>query len=293
MLTEREANAHLEQGLCPIVLYSEVVPGNPLKAPVVARWVMNFPGLLGGDRHYHQDELCFGYSRELATTAGQSNQVLHLPTIDTRIFHNATRPLPRKGSCFFAAKHKVVHNGALHPITKDSFEITRQRFDSPSPQQIANILRSSEVFYTYENTALATEAVLCGCPAVFIPNPHLQKIIGREELGPDGYAWGTDPREIERARATVAKGASNYMKTYDLFWEQFENFIKITQDHAEGTPYTKMVAIPAWPIVPRPKHTRFWQYLHRMEKGFRPYAHKFREFCTLKKETVAPSGLGD
>ena len=293
MLTEKEAKAHLKQGLCPITLYSEVLSGNPLQAPLVARWVMNFPGLLGGDSQYQQDELCFGYSRELAAMAGYADQVLHLPTIDTRTFHRAKELVPRKGACFFASKYKSVHNGTLHPITEGCFEITRQMPDSPEPRQIAELLRRSEVFYTYENTALATEAVLCGCPAVFIPNPHLQKIIGREELGSDGYAWGTDPRELERARATVTQGAINYLKTQDLFLNQLDKFIAITQNRAKSTPYTKMIAIPSWPVLPLPERTRVGKYLHSVEKGFRPYAHKVRELFNPREPMAVSSRIGE
>ena len=52
-----------------------------------------------------------------------------------------------------------------------------------------------ETVASSENTALALEAVMCGCPVVFLPNPHLKEIIGQEEHGPDGFAWGDAPAE--------------------------------------------------------------------------------------------------
>lgn len=246
MLDRKQAQVHFTERRTPIQVYSETISGNPLQAPVVARWVMNFPGLLGGDKAYDPAEICFGYCQELAAAGGNPDQVLHMPTIDTDIFFPPTKPVQRKGGCFFASKYKNVHHGKLFPITKSCTEITRDLPDSPSSCEVAELLRRSEVFYTYENTALATEAVLCGCPAVFLPNPHLTEIIARKELGPEGYAWGMDPEEIARAKATVNQGAINYLKTYDLFWTQLNQFVAITQERARAVPYVRMMEIPSW-----------------------------------------------
>jgi len=264
VLDHQQAKRHLEQGLTPIVLYPEIVSGNPLKAPLVARWVMNFPGLLGGDSVYGMDEVCFGYSRELAAAAGNPEQVLHLPTVDTRIFHPSNDHSERRGGCFYALKYKNVHRGILDPITNGCFEITRGLSDSLSPVELAQLLRRSEIFYTYENTALATEAILCGCPAVFIPNPHLTEMIGQEELGKDGFAWGTDPAAIAQARATVSHGAINYLNTYNLFWDQLAAFVKISQERAKSVPYIEMVEL-SWPPC------RIKIELHRLKKELRRF----------------------
>ena len=243
ILQPSKAEEHLRQGRAPIVVYPEIISGNPLKAPVVVRWVLNFPGLLGGDAIYEASELCFGYSRELALAAGFPDQVLHLPAVDTRKFHPPRSPIQRKGGCFFADKYKRHDGGELNPITKDCIEITRHLPDSQTTIEVAELLRRSEVFYAYENTALAIEALLCGCPAVFLPNAHLTEMIGKEELGSDGYAWGADPAEVARAKATVDQGAINYLKTYDVFWEQLKRFVAITQQRAENTAYNELLNI--------------------------------------------------
>ena len=276
ILEEAEARDHLRRQLTPIVLYPEVVFGNPLQAPVVARWILNFPGLLGGDSVYADSEMCFGYSRELAIAAGSPDQVLYLPTIDTRIFYPAHSPGVRSGACFCASKYKAFHNGVLDPITDNCFEITRHQPDSPTPRELADLLRRSDLFYAYENTALITEALLCGCPSVLIPNPSLTEMIGREELGTDGIAWGTDPVGIARARATVEQGVINYLRTYDLFWEQLARFIQITQERAAGTPYPELIALPSWP----PKGIR--RYALQMRKETRRLTRKLMNWFGLE-----------
>lgn len=275
VLDKQQARRDLEQGLTPIVLYPEVVPGNPLKAPVVARWVLNFPGLLGGDSTYDKDELCFGYCRELAAAAGNPGQVLHMPTVDTRIFYPSDDQPERHGGCFCASKYKVVHNGVLDPITDGCFEITRQLPDSLTPKEVASLLRRSEVFYAYENTALVTEAVLCGCPAVFIPNPYLTKMIGQEELGTDGIAWGTDPAALDLARATVEQGAINYLKTYDQFWDQLDTFVTATQARAKEVPYTELISFQ-WPL------TGIRKQIHRVKKEVLRFTRKVQKMTNCE-----------
>ncbi|MCX6874479.1 MAG: hypothetical protein NTW21_11850 [Verrucomicrobia bacterium] len=282
MLQKHHAEEHFQRGLTPILLYTEVVSGNPLQAPVVARWVMNFPGLLGGDTGYDPTELCFGYCRELAGAAGHPDQVLHMPTVDTRIFYPSDETRERKGCSFFAAKYQTVHGGELLPITKDCVEITRQLPDSPTTAEVADLLRRSEVFYTYENTALATEAVLCGCPAVFLPNPHLTEIIARNELGPEGYAWGAEPAELERAQATLAQGAINYLKTYEIFHQQLQNFIDITQTRAAATPYAAMLKMDSWPYLPPPRKPWYVNQPYRTWKEIRRSGRKLKRWFSRR-----------
>ncbi|MCE1229471.1 MAG: hypothetical protein LWX11_08305 [Firmicutes bacterium] len=247
VLTEETAQYHFREGLTPILVYPEVVSGNPFQGPVVTRWILNFPGLLGGDLHYDPQEILFGYSRELAQAAGFPEHILHVPTIDTRVFHPSASEQVRRGACFYAYKYrKAFPEGPLSPLTEGATEITKGLPDSQTPQQIADLFRRSEVFYAYENTMLIFEAILCGCPAVLLPNAHLTEIIGRDELGSEGYSWGSDPEDVARAKATVGQGALNFLKTYDLFWEQLERFVDLTQQRAANTPYTTPVQRPSW-----------------------------------------------
>jgi hypothetical protein len=238
LLSKEAIDADAARGLTPITVYPETVQGNPLNGPLVVRYVMNFPGLLGGQRRFPADELCFGYSSVLAASVGVPENKLFIPASDTEVFQPEPRAA-RKGTCFFAGKYKDFHRAALLDITRDSVEITRDQPDSQTPLQIAELFRRSELFYCYENTALAIEAVLCECPVVFLPNEHLTSIIATEELGPDGYAWGADPREVERAKATVARGRLNYLRTYENFWRQLRHFIEVTQQRAQSIPYGK------------------------------------------------------
>jgi hypothetical protein len=271
ILTPHVVRSHFRRGLTPIMVYPELFSGNPFGSPCVVRYVLNFPGLLGGDKVYAPEELCFSYSRVLAAATRSPDNVLFLPATDTRIFRPAPAGQKRQGSCFYADKYKIAHKGELFDVTRDSVEITRNLRNSPSPQEVASLFHRSELFYAYENTALATEAVLCGCPAVFLPNPHLTEIIAIKELGPEGFAWGTDPAEIARAKATVAQGARNYLRSYAAYWRDLDRFIALTQKHAEGKSYDRPVRMPGmWDTI------RF----EVRSRGFRGVLRKLRQLVT-------------
>ncbi|MCQ4159632.1 hypothetical protein NON00_06805 [Roseomonas sp. GC11] len=234
VLTPAIARRHRRAGLAPIVVYPETVGGNPWRARTIVRYVLNFPGLLGGDHSYPPDEMVYGYSAVLAEACNQPGKVLFVPASDATVFTPAEQDTPRQGACFYAMKYQVVHQGPLLPETEGAIEITRDRPDSQSPAEIAEILRRSEVFYAYENTALALEAALCLCPTVFLPNPWLTEVIAVKEMGWDGFAWGTAPEEVARARATVHLARNRYLATYHQFWEQLGVFARETQARAEA-----------------------------------------------------------
>ena len=242
-LRQDTIDLHYTQGKTPIVVYPEVIAGNPSQSECVVRYVLNVPGLLGGDTTYAPEELVYGYSHKLSEMCGVPENVLHIPTIDTSVFHDAPESRPRTATCFYGSKYQNVHGQRPFGLPQGCIEITRDLPNSQSPSELADLFRSSTAFYCFENTALATEAVLCGCPAIFMPNPYLNWPIALDELGWDGYAWGTKSEEVQRAQASVQNGTLNYQKTIDLFFAQLGSFIAATQARAQSLPYRSKISI--------------------------------------------------
>lgn len=229
---------HAKQGCTPIVIYPETESGNQLDADCVVRYVLNTPGHLAGDRTYPPEEMVWAYSRHLASQCERCDGVLHMPVVDQNLF----KPDPaaeRSGSVFYAAKYRQVHGQEVFDMPEGAIEITRDLPDSQTTEEVAQLLKTTETFYCFENTAMAIEAVLCGAPAVFMPNPYLDKPIALDELGWDGYAWGNEPKEIERARASVGQGQMNYERLVEKFFTQLEDFIERTQEKALGIAQSK------------------------------------------------------
>lgn len=229
---EKYANDKMQRELAyhGIVLYPEIVDGNPLHARRVVRYVCNVPGYLGGETTYHPNEVVFYYNQFLRKYAPSDDRLLEIPSIETDLFNNR-EPLPREKGCFYFGK---ASNYGLKPIpeTQGLVEITRENNGWPKTRkELAELLRRSKIFYCYDNfTALLDEARLCGCPTVMVyPRPDgLQETLDKG-YSIDGLAFGIDPSEIDRACKTVDKYADWYLQSISGFDAQLENFIRITQ----------------------------------------------------------------
>lgn len=208
-----------------IAVYPEVVKGNPLGANRVARWVLNKPGLLGGDLKYASNEKIFYYSN--AYRDAIQNEIvgqLLLPTLDEEIFYSDGRPPEARSlSCFYIGKSKWKDG---YFDRSETLEITRQ---FPHRRDLGHLLRSAKVLYCFDNsTALCYEALLCGCPVVIIPDGTQTKHdYENSELGMEGIAWGLE--ELSNAKPNPKALGSKVKKQLLLYNDQLFDFIQKTQ----------------------------------------------------------------
>jgi len=220
-LTEDIVIKHKTEKRVPIVLYPEVVHGNPLNLPVVARWLLNKPGYLGGDEGYHNDEVMFFYQKGLMLN-GMKGDSLYIPTIDCSIFHNDSSDIKREGSCYYASKY-LLKGGELTSHVKNSISLCHDVL--LSPKEIADIFRKSEVLYCYEPTAIINEALLCGCPVVIIPTEYSagfdNEFFGE---GAGGVAMGCSEAALLEARKSVLGLSKKYNNQIKRAWFDIENF---------------------------------------------------------------------
>jgi hypothetical protein len=229
-LTPKILAWHNSQGLAPIAVYPEVVYGNPLRAGTVVRFLLNFPGVLGGDATVSSRDIVFGFSRVLAEVGGSPDNVLHMPVLDTEVFSPHPQ-VPRQGACHYLGKYRRDHGGEAFGLPPGSTQIASDP-KAMDQKTIAAIFRRSELFYVYENTGLITEAGLCGCPSVMMPNRWLTAMIAQHELGSDGIAWGDSPDAIAEARRTVGHVRARYQQNVAAFFTQLDHFVSVTQARA-------------------------------------------------------------
>lgn len=245
LLTQEVVDAHFEQGRLPITIYPEIVRGNPMEAPLIVRYIMNYIGLLGGDTSYPAEDYLLGYSKKLSDSFGQPERILFLPLSNRDMFYPPKDPTAkREGGCFTASKYKHYHGAKTFPITDGLFEVTRALPDSLSQEKLGELFRRSEVFYTYENTSLALDAVLCGCPTVFLPNPHLVEILGMEELKNYGFAWGNSDEQIAHAKRTLPQAQAHFQSLQDEYFAQLSRFVIDIYSRAAGQSYTQKIVLP-------------------------------------------------
>lgn len=231
-LTDEVREKHSDFGIEPIVVYPEIVADNPMAAKHVVRYLLNTPSVVTTQKtNWGDDDIIFSFGKVIIPE-GMDAHILEVPLINTQIYNAiGTDDRQRRGKLVFINRF-LDRGGQLDPITTDATEISF-RAGFRTPQQLAELYRNAEVLYAYEPSTACFEALLCGCPVVYLPNHVLLAKPFEGYLGNDGCAWGTSPEALENAKKTVHKAAENYAQKVARFWDQLENFISITQAAAK------------------------------------------------------------
>lgn len=201
-----------------ITIYPELYKDNPLGASRIVRYILS-------DR-YKEDELdphgmLYYFSKSLAKG---SNNVLFLPSINPKIFN-----LNGSGERRLEYKYIGRARGVSEiPESKDAIEIT---MDFPSTQEeIAEMFKHARVFYCYTNSGLMQEALLCGCPVVFIQNEKTTSNFALEELGTYGITDVSEGDSLAYAYASIGQAIEKYNEARVNFWKQLDEFVLRTQE---------------------------------------------------------------
>lgn len=229
LLTGDLKQQHAEAGRRPIVVYPEVVRGNPANAQSVVRYLLNVPGLLGGDTEFASTDMIFAYAQNLLPEGESPDQLLFMPPIDTSIYNNLANPYDqqRKGWLLYPGRH--VDALKEHPELAAKCTVITGEWPA-TPQEMAELFRRSERVYCFASTAIALEAILCGCPAVVLKSPFFDGVpLGIEEFGTHGLAFEDTPAAIEHAMAGIPIVREKYTALQNRFWEQLGTFIEKTQ----------------------------------------------------------------
>ena len=196
-----------------LVVYPEIVSGNPLNADKVARWVLYFPGIKGGDKVYNNNEYVFTFSREfVVNTIYSSVQVIEI--IDTMVDDFFDMGLDRNKDAILIKKGR------------ENYEERETQYLTPSIEHLYDLISADEVIrkcqnisdfnlelnrlryfisfdhHTYHNVF----AALAGCISIVIPskekseddffldNPRRRNYISYGFQ--DSYQSQTDPRVL-------------------------------------------------------------------------------------------------
>ena len=176
-------NPKLPLGSEWIVIYPELVFGNPLKAQCVVRWWLHQPGfhtgrVFYGSGEYHVDFNSFGqdFCYPGSKKASMPLNVLAFP-FEYYNLQNALPVAQRTGTAYCLRKGKG--KALVHDLS-DSVLI-----DGKSHAKVAAILKRVKTFISYDAyTAYSSFAVLCGAASVVIP-----------DTGIDKHAWYPDPAD--------------------------------------------------------------------------------------------------
>jgi hypothetical protein len=243
-ITEPLIAANRRLGLEDIVVYPEVIAGNPLKGRNVVRYLLNKPGRfnsVGADStgavvHYNRGIGMEGYDpadffihfSEEFRPDGVDSHHLALPVIDPNVYREQRPQPPRDGFILYAHRQRpdlAALPSWVSPQTIASMERPR------TPAEMADLYRNHVALVIWERTAALGEAIQCGCPVVLVPGPTFQhEPIVRRYQG-CGIVVGWDRQGLRHAGETVRLAAQLYWERFRRLDQHLHTFVALANDH--------------------------------------------------------------
>ena len=211
-----------------IVIYPEIVHGNPLNGKKVIRYILAQPGTMGfgtpetnsfkpGPVDFNANDELYVFSKVYDKWNSNDNHILFLPIINLHIFKNQEKKRTKKA--FYVGKGVNLNK---HP--KETEELFRGN-DTKDQQGLANYLNECEVLYVYDNLSAIMEcARLCGCPIKYYGNLTKEKL-SLYEPGMNGITY----RDEDRVNLDAKEFTNHYKNMIRVFESRLDTFIDHTQ----------------------------------------------------------------
>ncbi|WP_434632940.1 hypothetical protein [Chromobacterium sp. CV08] len=281
-LTQDIVDRHKASKRSPIVVYPEVVHGNPLNGEAVVRYILNHPGLLGGPKDYPASDMLVFWQHDYVDFSKYPDpSYIFIPSIDTAIFNNDDNPDDGK------RHRKLIYPGRYTRAQQDFPELfddaTVITYDWPeSHEALAALLREGKVLYTFANSAIISEALLCGCPVVIKETQFTRK---PEERAGDMKALALPGVTFEDAPDAIAAALAktrDYQQVYHQYQlellQQLEHFIAASQKLPQSGPNEIVfpsLRPPEAPVDPAQQAYDAWTVRHEL-KPFHAQIHAER-----------------
>jgi len=200
ILNQGIIDRHNENKLKSIAIYTESILGNPLNAAYTVRWILNYPGLLGGKLKF-DDDFLLAYTQNLGSAvkkydSARQIQILYIPALNMQEMSEASQVRENRYgrySLIYAQKFRSL-GGKINSTEGNTIEITRVDKKSTKRQETLGLIANAEQVLVYENTTVITEAQILGTPIRCIPNKWFNEIIAEKELGTSGIVWGMESK---------------------------------------------------------------------------------------------------
>ncbi len=214
-----------------IVVYPEIVNGNPLGAKNVVRWFLNKPGVLNKNPNYGNpdEELYFFFVppfNDPDYNKDESNILWVFEVFSDIYVNKGTKLEDRKGTCYILRKginRPIVHN------IESSINL-----DNLPHKIIAEYFNTCKYFLSYDlYTMYSLYAAMCGCISVVIPDPKISKEKWQEHIFYKyGIAYGID--DIPYALGTMDKLPNYLIELEKKSDELVKLFIQKTKSFFNG-----------------------------------------------------------
>jgi hypothetical protein len=175
-----------------MVVYPEIVAGNPLKSKKVVRWFLHIPGNRSGKIRYGKNELYFHFQSAFLHADYPSQELRFFVQLKEFVRTNYGE---RSGTCY------ILRKGKDRPLEHDLDQGIV--VDDLTHEEMAKVFNQCEFCISYDlYTGYSRYAAFCGCKSIVVPQDGLPI----EQWRPDealrfGVAYGID--DLKRAEDTV------------------------------------------------------------------------------------------
>lgn len=217
-----------------VAIYTESIIGNPLKVKHRIRWILNYPGLLGGQAEFEQDYI-LAYSHNIAKRMKRPEDdmpdSLFIAALSANEIANL-RPMSetlskRPYELLYAQKYRAL-GGVPLSFSDSTIEITRFDGKAPSREDTLKLVRGASALHVYENSTIITEAQLCDVPVFCHRNKYFDELIAEYELGNEGTSWNINENpkvDSKPVRDRLLTMESNLITRVDSALLKFERNI--------------------------------------------------------------------
>lgn len=209
-----------------IVVYPEIVSGNPLRAPRYVRWLLHEPGFHEGTFSHAVGDLYFCYQEAFNKNCTDMIYGGPLTIADTFLdIYRDVNPDTREKVCHMV--RKGAHREDL-PDLSDQWVV-----DGYSHHDLARAFNQCKICYFYDPyTAYAAYAAACGCVPVIVPLPGVSRQSWvPEESGRYGLAYGES--DILHAVETRSLMLDQLRSVAQRNVESAQRFALVVKEHFE------------------------------------------------------------
>ncbi len=210
-----------------VVIYPEVVAGNPLNSRCVIRWLLNKPGVINGVKEFGGEDLFFYYHKHFNDWELNPHEDRHLNVLELMTdVYQKTNDGDRKEQCYMVRKGR---NRAL-----DYHDASAREVDGLTHAELAKVFNECKYFICYDlYTMYCRYASMCGCIPIVVP----QEGLSREEWRPEvenryGIAYGWE--DSQWAIETRSKVLENLAESENQGVDSINRFVDIVERYFSG-----------------------------------------------------------
>ena len=228
-LDQNVINKYNRKKINPIIIFPEVFDENIFIGGIKIKYLLSYKKLNKKNNSYL---LAFSKNIFLNLTKNQKKKCISiLPLLDIKnnFFLNYKKIKKKRNLItYYSQKFEQNYGQKIPSSFKNFIRITNSSYNSLNLYQIKKLFLSSKVFFCFEESALAHEAMMCGCKVVFIKSDYFKKeTILSKELGSKLFKY--EDISMATNKKFISKSKTFSKNVYSKFMYNLKKLNKLDQ----------------------------------------------------------------